>query len=294
MVSSSVSLICPHLQSLSSHGTQARNRKMCTCFVQQVLLVRGHDQCGDHFQLGCCSRFSVPFLYRGGRFTRVRERYAHVRQLTFSVREPSGSCRAMCPTALTRQRPLRFAVTCTNLGDAVEFVCPGNTTSAAPVCTYWQDSATDNSTWSTEGCELVYATPSHIVCACNHFTDFASAWTGIGRRTTDVLGSVDEFSAEQLVENIPVRCSFVQRAWCRHSYSLQASLQLVIALFLLLVLCTSLVGSARRIDTARPPPAYRKDTKVRAHRRLVARHWSQQPHRLLRRTRHFTRKLWRV
>ena len=157
----------------------------------------------------------------------------------------------------------------------MEFVCPGNTTSAAPVCTYWQDSATDNSTWSTLGCELVYATPSHIVCSCNHFTDFASAWTGIGRRTTDVLGSVDEFSAEQLVENIPVRCSFVRRAWCRHSYSLQASLQLVTALFLLLVLCTSLVGSARRIDTARPPPAYCKDTKVRAHRRLVARHRSQ-------------------
>ena len=106
---------------------------------------------------------------------------------------------------LTTSILFRFAVACTNLGDVVEFVCPGNTTSAAPVCTYWQDSATDNSTWSTEGCELVYATPSHIVCACNHFTDFASAWTGIGTRTTDVLGSVDEFSTEQLVQNIPVR-----------------------------------------------------------------------------------------
>merc|ERR1719163_66324 len=143
-----------------------------------------------------------------------------------------------------------FAVACTNVGDAVEFVCPGNTTSAAPVCTYWQDSATDNSTWSTEGCELVYATPSHIVCACNHFTDFASAWTGIGTRTTDVLGSVDEFSTEQLVQNIP----------------------LVTALFLLLVLCASLVCGARSIDAARPPPAYCKDTKNPAlHKRTLAR-----------------------
>ena len=177
--------------------------------------------------LGCCSRFSVPYLYRGGRFTRARQCYAHVRQPAISV-----------------------AVACTNVGDAVEFVCPGNTTSAVPVCTYWQDSATDNSTWSTEGCELVYATPNHIVCSCNHFTDFASAWTGVGRRTTDVLGSVDEFSTEQLVENIP----------------------LVTALFLLLVLCISLVGSARRIDTARPPPAYCKDTKNPAlHKRTLAR-----------------------
>ena len=53
-------------------------------------------------------------------------------------------------------------------------------------------------------------------------------------------------------------------------YSLQASLQLVTALFLLLVLCISLVGSARRIDTARPPPAYCKDTKVRTPWSLVA------------------------
>ena len=39
--------------------------------------------------------------------------------------------------------------------------------------------------------------------------------------------------------------------------------QLVTALFLLLVLCASLVCGARSIDAARPPPAYRKDTKVR-------------------------------
>ena len=94
---------------------------------------------------------------------------------------------------------------CNTTGAAVDFECPGNATSAAPVCTYWQDSSTDNSTWSTEGCELVYATPSHIVCACTHFTDFASAWPGVGGRAADVLGSVDEFSTEKLVENIPVR-----------------------------------------------------------------------------------------
>ena len=216
-VSSSVSLAWQHLQSLSSHGIQAHSQTMCMCFVLQVSPVRGHDHCCNRLQLGCSSGFSVPHLYRGGRFTRARQCYAHVRQPAISVRGLTGSCRAIYPTRADTLKAIQVAVACTNVGDAVEFVCPGNTTSAVPVCTYWQDSATDNSTWSTEGCELVYATPNHIVCSCNHFTDFASAWTGVGRRTTDVLGSVDEFSTEQLVENIPVRCSYVQRASCRHN-----------------------------------------------------------------------------
>ena len=42
-----------------------------------------------------------------------------------------------------------------------------------PRCLYWNK---DTAGWDDEGCNLVSANDSHVICACSHLTDFATAF----------------------------------------------------------------------------------------------------------------------
>jgi hypothetical protein len=65
-----------------------------------------------------------------------------------------------------------------------------------PRCLFWN---TDTAGWDDEGCNLVSANDSHVICACSHLTDFATAF-----KETAASGDFSAFTRLDLftLENI--------------------------------------------------------------------------------------------
>jgi hypothetical protein len=67
------------------------------------------------------------------------------------------------------------------------------------MCLYWNIHTAD---WDDEGCQLVRANDTHVICACNHLTDFATAFKETAQSADfSAFTRLDLFTVENVLKN---------------------------------------------------------------------------------------------
>jgi hypothetical protein len=67
------------------------------------------------------------------------------------------------------------------------------------MCLYWN---IDTADWDDEGCQLVRANDTHVICACNHLTDFATAFRETAQSADfSAFTRLDLFTVENVLKN---------------------------------------------------------------------------------------------
>lgn len=117
---------------------------------------------------------------------------------------------------------------------------------------------------------LRYATVTHVVCECTHFTDFGAAYVKLFARSSDVLGETPNITLEQVAENIPVRIAPLPPPVGHHTrhvvtcccLSAGVCVQLLIVIGVMLFAAVGMVVFAHKLDKADPPPLLLPSSKV--------------------------------